>query len=199
MLNFQGLDVSEGSVPRSGRNLSEGWKNSGPAFRGLEKIGDFLPRVGRFPVSFSEHWKKWSLFFQTLEISRSVFPSIGRISSKDWKFCGQFFRALETSRGEARSRRGLRACGLAVSARRIFDETGSGGYFRDNTLPPAGEPGRRRRVAAISGEGLWRIRHSPKQERSSAAGTGIRERREHRENNANRRDRTMPRLGCFGG
>ena len=64
---------------------------------------------------------------------------------------------------------------------------------------PAGEPERRRRAAAISGGGLWRIRHSPQQERRLAAGTGSRERREHGRRTPAERGKTMPRHGGSGG
>ena len=61
------------------RFSSEGWKNFGLIFRGLEKSGGFFPDVGKFSISFSEHWKNWSPFFQTLE---GFLPRVGTFAAK---------------------------------------------------------------------------------------------------------------------
>jgi len=84
---------------------SGGWKK---CFQTLEIIGDFLPRVGRIlarvsegePLPVGRYFAEAKLsiaslcgeksggFFQTLEILRLLFPSIGKFGtdySKGWK------------------------------------------------------------------------------------------------------------------
>ena len=87
--SFQSVDASL-TAPRSAGALPGPWARA--AFQGSE---DFFPDSGKNPVFPSRGWEKC---FQALEEFRSGFPRPGKIQRlffRRWKFCNQFFRALE--------------------------------------------------------------------------------------------------------
>ena len=120
------------------------------------------------------------------------FPILGRFRLAELQ-SAKFFRWLETW-----PRRGGRAGRCTAEGRNRRKAK----PITNRSLLPAGEPVRRRRVAAISGVGLWRIRHSPKLEWWLAVGRRIFRIREDSSTSAVSpagRGERIPESGCFAG
>ncbi len=132
----------------------------------------------------------------------SDFPEVGRNRSKGWKRkIRTVFQMLEEnipSIGKTWPRRSGRAGRCTAEGRNRRKAK----PITNRSLLPAGEPVRRRRVAAISGVGLWRIRHSPELEWWLAAGRRIFRIREDSSTSAVSpagRGVRIPESGCFAG
>lgn len=131
----RGLEGFHPKVGRISARHSGGWKK---CFQALEKIGDFFPRVGKIQRRFCRcaSFREYEKHFRSAR--RGSGPDVGNFSaafSDGWK---NFFQTLEDGRGEARSRRGLRVCGLAVSARRISMKLVQGLLEEDYLAPGRG-------------------------------------------------------------